>query len=296
MAGFMDSVSTVNSLFRTLLALIALGIVGAASWFGYSTVNKQQLTENELKSAQAELRNVRNDLTETKEDLLEREAEIEKLNETVAEQLEKIDRLDTSLRLLKVNHRIARLTVVDQRRNGENEELVSTVEFVEFDDRGEQIDEPKRFDIAGDVVYVDSWIVKFDDKYVEQQDLDRSTSLVLFRRIFGEMQEPREGFPIDRAGSAPKIYARGDKMSEFDKQIWGDFWSVANDEVRQRELGIRAAHGDAPSIKVQKGRSYRIELRASDGLSITPEETPPQESRVGSRPGQAQRSPGNSAS
>ena len=111
-------------------------------------------------------------------------------------------------------------------------------------------------------MYVDAWVVKFDDKYIEQAAIDRSTSLVLFRRIFGEQQQPAEGFVLDESGMRPTIYGRGGNLSELEKKIWGDFWNVANDEARQAELGIRAAHGEAPSLKVQKGKSYRLELRA----------------------------------
>ena len=189
---------------------------------------------------------------------------------------EKIARLDTALRLLKVNHRLARLTAVDQTldTSGEEDQLYSIVEFEELNDDGQPIDEPRQFRIKGDVVYLDNWIVKFDDKYIEQSDLDRSTSLVLFRRIFGEFQNPNDGYLIDESGVRPTAYARGGRMSEFERKIWNDFWNIANDPAAARDLGIRAAHGDAVSIKVQKGKSYRVMLRASDGLSIVPEEAP----------------------
>jgi hypothetical protein len=69
-------------------------------------------------------------------------------------------------------------------------------------------------------------------------------------------------------------------MSDFEKQIWSEFWTIANDEKRAREMGIRALHGEAPSMKLQKGKSYRILLRASDGVSITPDTGPPPVSRT----------------
>jgi hypothetical protein len=169
---------------------------------------------------------------------------------------------------LKIDHRVARLSVVDQQTDPDSGELYSVVTFQELDPNGEPIGEAKQFRIRGDMVYVDSWVVKFDDKYVEEADIDRATSLVFFRRIFGEFQEPSEGFALDAEGERPVAYARGGQMTDFEKKIWDDFWNVANDDARQAELGIRAAHGDAPSIKVRKGKAYRIDLRASGGLSI----------------------------
>jgi hypothetical protein len=121
-------------------------------------------------------------------------------------------------------------------------------------------------------VYIDNWLVKFEDKYVEQADLERGTSLILFHRIFGDKQQPADGFPLDETGTRPKAYARGGKMSDLEKKIWGDFWNIANNEAMAHELGIRAAHGGAVSMKVQKGKSYRVIMRSTGDLSIVPED------------------------
>jgi len=114
-------------------------------------------------------------------------------------------------------------------------------------------------------------VVKFDDKYIEQADIHRSTSLVLFRRIFGNQQKPDDGFALDAEGSNPRAYSSGGKTSDLERKVFGDFWKVANDKQKQMELGIRAAHGEAPNIKVEKGKSYRIMLRASGGVSLNPD-------------------------
>ena len=75
--------------------------------------------------------------------------------------------------------------------------------------------------------------------------------------------------------SSDLAYSRGGVPSEFEKQIWSDFWNIANDEAKAKELGIRAAHGEAVSIKAEKGKTYKVLLRASDGLSIAPDENAP---------------------
>ena len=57
-------------------------------------------------------------------------------------------------------------------------------------------------------------------------------------------------------------------MSEFEEKIWKDFWTIANDSTKSKELGIRANHGQAVYVKAEEGKTYQIELRASDGLSF----------------------------
>ena len=61
-------------------------------------------------------------------------------------------------------------------------------------------------------------------------------------------------------------------------QIWSQFWEFANDREKAASKGIRAADGEAVSIKTQPGKTYRIVLRASDGLSISPDNAPPKSS------------------
>lgn len=273
MAGMIESVKVVNSVVRTGLVVAALGGGSYAAYTGYSIYNAQDILARE----QAEqLQEQANALKERSEQLAAAEKSIVSLNETVATQQRDIERLGTALRLLKVDHRVARLDVVDQRMDDKSGRLATLIEFVELNDEGQPVDEPRRFEVIGDVVYLDNWIVKFDDKYVEQSALDRSTSLVLFRRLFGEFQEPKDAFPLDRGQGPPRAYSQGGVVTEFEKKIWADFWTIANDDQKARDLGIRAAHGQAVSIKTQKGKSYRVLLRASDGLSIVPNgEVPP---------------------
>jgi hypothetical protein len=182
-----------------------------------------------------------------------------------------IAKLETAMGFLRLRHRIARLNVKDQVENEETGEMTSTVEFYEVDEEGRPAGANRqRFQIAGDRVYVECLVVKFDDKYIEQNALDRNTAICLFQRIFGEQQEPQDGFPIDQIGSSPASYARYGEPSQFEKRIWEDFWKIAADPARAAELGIRAAHADAPSIRVREGVTYELELRTTGEFTLRP--------------------------
>ena len=65
-------------------------------------------------------------------------------------------------------------------------------------------------------VYIDCWIVKFDDKYIEEAALHRSTSLCLFKSIYGELDGPVASYSLEEVGARPMAYARGSKLTEFD--------------------------------------------------------------------------------
>jgi hypothetical protein len=276
MASTMEKLQTLNSLLRTLMALVVFAAVGAVGWLGYQTYHAapQELlrAQQELEAKEAALASSRQQLAAKDEVIAEHQqtiagqvAEIETLNEDIRQKAAEIQRLDTALRLHKMERRLAQIFVLDVAENDETGQIFSTIEFVELNEMGDPVGEPRRFELEGQMIYVDYLVVKFDDKYVEQADLERGTSICLFNRIFGEFQKPKDGFSLDEPGQRPGPYERGGVMSDLEQKIWSDFWTIANDPKQAAELGIRALHGDAVSIKVQKGKTYRITVRAAGG-------------------------------
>jgi hypothetical protein len=276
-----ETIHNVNTTLRTLLMLVLTGGAGLVGYKAYEIYNEPQ---KRLADREAELAKTRDSLQQVSADLVARQEEVAKLNEAVAEKAAQIERLEVSRKLLQVRHRLAHLTVLDQRKmpppdsaqesaDTEGEppsNLMTRIEFVEVNDEGGPIGEAKQFEILGDMVYIDYLRVTFDDKYVEQSDLDRSTAIALFQRIFGEHQEAADGYHLDTVGTRPTAYARGTEMSDFERKIWNDFWLIANDSQQAAELGIHAAHGSAVSMRVQPGKTYEVRLRATGDMTIVP--------------------------
>lgn len=271
MAKTIETVATINSAVRTLLALVVCGAVGVGGYFGYTTYNAKEI---QAQKAEKKLKDFEEQLGKAKQDLVAREAEIQKQAATIAEQIaelkkkdEQIAKLETARRLLKVDHRLAQLNILDQMTE-ENGEIVNTVQFIELNPEGVGMGEPRVFRVKGDMIYVDGLSVTFLDKFVEEADLERGTSLFSFTRIFSDKQNPKDGFPLDEVNSRPLAYGKGGMISDFEKNIWKNFWDIANDKDKTGELGIANIHGSAVSIKPVKGNSYTIELRASAGPKL----------------------------
>ncbi len=254
----LKAVHALTSVLGAVVSLAILTVLIVGGWYGVSTF----LGERWQREA-AEKR------------LAEREREIERLNVDLAAKQKQIEQLETALKLLKVDHRVAQIDVLKQMGSAKDGTLVTTFNFVELDAHGKPLHAPRVFNVNGDMLYVDSLVVKFTDEAVETADPLRSTSLVLFRRVFGEQQKPTDGYPLDPAGSQPVAYRTSEKQSEFERNIWARFWEYATNPQEAAKKGIRAAHGDAPSQKLVPGKRYRLQLRASDGLSFTPEGDPP---------------------
>ena len=279
----LKTINAVNKLAGTIVSLVVLAVIGAGGWYAYQTYFAGKLrAQREMEEREAKIAGLTHDLAARTheidrlgDELTETHEQIDRLELDLEAKQRQIERLDMAVRLLKVDHRVAQIDVLGQEGSAEGGDLVTHFSFVEIDDRGKPLEEPRVFQVEGDFIFVDAWVAKFTDEFVEMGDPLRSTSICLFRRLFGETQRPSEGFALDSFGSRPAAYRKGGKMSELEREIWGKFWEYANDPVKAEKVGVRAAHGEAPYIKLLPGKRYKVVLRASGGLSLIPEDLPP---------------------
>lgn len=251
---------------RFLALLLSLCLVAVLSAIGWIAGQSYLAPKWALEEAQARLK--------------QREAEVQRLQDDVQTKQRQIDRLDLSLRLLKVDQRVARIEVLSQTGAAKDNSLTTRFTFVELGPDGKPLDAPREFTIQGDLVYVDAQVVKFLDSLIETGDPERTASICIFRRLFGESQQPKQGFPLDAIAAAPTAYRSGRPLSAVEQEIWSRFWEYANDPQLAEKAGVRAAHGEAPSQRLKPGMRYRIEIRSSGGLSIVPEPPKPAEDKA----------------
>jgi hypothetical protein len=251
----LKALPAVTQFIRSTVSLLTVLLLGTTGWLGYQ---HYVAPDPELQAKEQELADKTRQLAQAQQDL--------------AAEKKKNERLEMAVRLHKVDHRVAQIIVEDQWQDDETKHLMTRFRFVELSSDGKPLHKPHSLTIEGDVVYIDYWVVKFEDRFVEEGDPLRGTSICLFRRIFGERQKPAEGFVVDHVSSQPVAYGRGAEISEFEKQIWESFWEYATDASKAQTAGVRSAHGEAPSNRLVKGMRYPIVLRASDGLSFLPPE------------------------
>lgn len=251
------------SFFTNVVRLALIALLGTGGYVGWRAWNREGDHVRELAERDGRIADLRRDLDA-------KSAEAAKLAADLADARAEVAKLGRALRFLKVDRRVARVVVLSQSAPGTAGHPVTKLRFEEVDGAGEPVGTAKEATIEGDVLYVDAWVVKFDDALVEQGDPLRGQSLCLFRRLFGEFQQPNDGIQLDAPGEAPTVYG-GRDVTAAEQELWRDFWNLANDPKSAAKLGIRAAHGEAPSMKLAPGGVYKITLRASGGLTFTPD-------------------------
>ncbi len=193
----------------------------------------------------------------------------------VAELEQERGQLLRKIAFLKERQRVARIEVLEQFEDQSAQSGQRTrIRFLELDREGNPFGPGQEFAIDGDLLYVDAQVIKFDPDFAFDQGLESGSTLLLFRRLFGEFQAPVDGFVLDHVGIHPPAWSAEEGGNEFTAELWQGFWDYANRPEVLRRSGVHAMHGEAPSIKVENGRSYLLELRSSDGLSIRAEATP----------------------
>ncbi|MDE0915397.1 MAG: hypothetical protein OSB57_09475 [Planctomycetota bacterium] len=256
----------VSTLIRTILLASIVALIG---WWTVMLRNQVLEHEREVEQRDEEIASLTGDIAE-KAELLSKQTEAMAVLESdlAASQL-RVDELELSMWLVKVDHRLARITVLDQGPSPDEPGRFTTrVRFQEMDEAGDPAGPARDITIDGKVLYVEGLVIKFSDEYVEGGDALRGSSVALFKRVFSENQAPNEGVQLDQPRTHPLPH-RGDQLPDpFYDDLWSRFWDYANDPELAASKGVRAIHGEAPSIELREGKTYRIELRSSGGLSI----------------------------
>lgn len=184
-------------------------------------------------------------------------------------QLEIINqKLETANLFLKKTRRLAVISDVVKTKQEGSDKIQTSFSFTELDMANKPIGKKREFTIDGDIVYVDMKVIKFEDRFIEEGDALKGCSLCLFNRIFSEKQSPEDGFPIDE-GITPKPYKLDSPdSSKFEQELWKDFWKLAQTPAEAEKKGVRAAHGSAPSMKLEEGATYKLEMRTTGELTF----------------------------
>lgn len=192
-------------------------------------------------------------------------AHIADLENKNAEMKDIIGRLEYERRI--ADFVVSDQSVVDGKRH-------TTLLMVEYDKAGTPLP-PRSFEVVGERVHVDAYVVKFDQENVRKGDALRGKALLLFEKIYGDAQAPSEGSRIDPRDAAPDIY-RDDspKLSPFEQKLWADFWRLVTDESYRKEFGVNVAYGSGVFFPAETGKRYTLTLAANGNVTAYNEPLP----------------------
>lgn len=171
---------------------------------------------------------------------------------------------------LEHEKRVADILVSRQEKN-DADVLETTLLFVEYDKAGQPLP-AKSFTIEGNTAHLDAMVIKFDHGYVAESDALKGHSIALFTKIYGENQKPSEAAMIDPPGKIPDLYRGADpRVSQFELDLWRDFWKLYDNEDLRKAKGVRALGGHGVWGPFEPDRLYTITIESDGGLNMTSE-------------------------
>ena len=196
-------------------------------------------------------------------------SDVHQLQRALVAQQQRNEQLKQFVQRLTAERRVAEILVKDR---SESAGIVrTTLLFVEYARDGVTPLPAKEFTIEGAVAHIDAMVIKFDGKFVEENDPLRGHSIALFTRLYGENQSPADAFPIDSPGEIPDVYRGDGKVSRFEQGLWENFWKLADDPQYRGAMGVRVAQGEGVWRGFEPGWLYTLTLESNGGLNIAAE-------------------------
>jgi hypothetical protein len=232
--------------------LAASSITGGSWWF---QARQQRLAAE--RAAREEALRVAAELRAQNEALAREKARLEQERQALAQVIER----------LNVEHRVAHVDVLQQHTDADNRVVQTVLRLTEIDRDGEPL-EPRIIGVPSKTPHFDALVIKFDKESVARGDALRGHSLSLFRRVYGDNQAPEAGYWLSTPGEPPSVYRVDTEPSEFELQLWREFWSYATDPQKAREAGVRVAQGEAVYAPMSAGERWTLTLDAAGGLNL----------------------------
>lgn len=188
---------------------------------------------------------------------------------TALKQVEQLNREKAQLveyaRRLVETRRVAQVRVDGQSREADG----TTVTRLTWQEIGETgvIGQPATLTVRGTQIYFEAYVLKFTPQLVGAPDESRMTSLAMFRRVFGDEQEPRSG-PVIPATARPVVGDAG-QGARYGK-YWEKFQVFADNPAEAERYGVRVAQAEAPSVIAAAGKVYELSLDAAGGINVRP--------------------------
>lgn len=162
--------------------------------------------------------------------------------------------------------RVAEILVRDQQKV--DGVTVTDVLFQEIGRDGSSL-APKHFQVRGEQIYVTALSIRFFEEFTAKNDPQRGRGIILFDRIFGDVQAPVQGTQIDLPDAVPNIYGGQTKESaEFERGLWKKYWKLVSDKQYRADMGVEVASGKGAYQPLEPGKLYRLTLDARGNLSM----------------------------
>ncbi len=169
--------------------------------------------------------------------------------------------------------RRAEMAVYGQQIDGRGRVLNTTLIWREYTIGPDGDDAPlpmKLITVPGNIPHVDAIVLKFQDQFVEENDVLRGKSLAIFRRLYGDTQAPTDGNYLTAPGDVPDaLRCRTGAVTTLERSLWSHIWDLMSNTKLAKDEGLDVVQGEDVYKPVTPGKLYVIYLQNDGGLEFT---------------------------
>ena len=174
---------------------------------------------------------------------------------------------------LSADSRVAEVIVTKSEYDETAKKIHTTIKFLEFDAQGKPLTS-KYFTFIGNMIQFQSLVIRFEDQFVKAGDRLKGKSAYLFLKAFVLDGKNTQEFLITETETIPQGYKIPGEESDFEKNLWKEFWNFALDPKKRKESGIKNAQIEAPGSMFLPGTIYTLKIEHDGGLRIDTQPVP----------------------
>lgn len=174
---------------------------------------------------------------------------------------------------LSADSRVAEVLVTKSEFDEVSKKIKTTIKFLEFGAQGQPLT-PKYFTFQGNIIQFQALVVRFEDRFVKAGDRLKGKSAYLFTKAFVLDGKNTQAFTITEYESIPEGYKIPGIQSEYEAQLWKEFWTYAMDSKKSAQAGIKNVQLEAPGSLFVPGTIYTLYIEHDGGLRIDAKPVP----------------------
>lgn len=174
---------------------------------------------------------------------------------------------------LSADSRVAEVLVTKSEYDETTKKIRTTIKFLEYGPDSQPL-EPRYFSFQGNLIQFQALVVRFEDKLVKTGNRLKGKSAFIFLKAFVLDGNNTQVFDITRHDEIPQGYKIPGVTSEFERQLWEEFWEYALDPAKREEFGVKNAQIEAPGSLFLPGSIYTLKIEHDGGLRIDTRKVP----------------------
>jgi hypothetical protein len=169
--------------------------------------------------------------------------------------------------MLRTHSRKADILVTEVSFDENEKKLRTAVRFTEYNAVGKPM-ESRVFYFNGNVVQVQSLMIKLNNLDMENADYFRNKNAYLFWKAFLPNGRETKQIELTNINTVPEAY-KTKTLSETDEEkIWKALWDYALDSKNANNIVVKNVKIDAPGVVFIPGTVYTVKIRQDGSLKV----------------------------